>query len=108
MRLMIRTTDDRYKQSRQLIENLIKYEETNVDFYSEQNMEKRMFTYPDAQAFKEKLELTFQTFKNPFRDAFIWLKGELLDLKGLNDALLGRDSVIRAQANMEQKRLADM
>lgn len=36
------------------------------------------------------------------------MKGELLDLKGLNDALLGRDGVIKAQGNLEQKRIQDM
>lgn len=107
MKLMIKSTDDRYTQSKQMIENLISYEDANVDYYSDQNQEKRLFTHPTQQNFKEKLELTFQQFKNPFRDSYIWLKGELLDLKGLNDALLGRDSVIKAQASLEQKKMSD-
>jgi hypothetical protein len=57
---------------------------------------------------KEKLAEVYENFRNPYRDAYIWLKGELLDLKGLNDALLGRDSVIKAQGNLEQKRISDM
>lgn len=79
-----------------MIESLIAYEDANVDYYSDQNVDKRMFTSGQNANFKEKLEITYQGFRNPYRDAYIWLKGELLDLKGLNDAMLGRDAVIKA------------
>jgi len=108
LKLMIKSTDDRYSQQKQCIESLIAYEDANVDYYSDQNVEKRLFTNGSNANFKEQLELTYQGFRNPYREAYIWLKGELLDLKGLNDAMLGRDAVIKAQGNTEQKRIADM
>jgi len=40
---------------------------------------------------KEKIDHTFKKWKNPYKDAYYWLKGELLDLKGINEALLGRE-----------------
>lgn len=84
------------------------YEDTNVDFYSESKESERLFSHPDLADLKANLELTYSGFRNPFRDSYLWLKGELLDLAGLNDALLGRDSVIKAQGNLEQKRIIDM
>jgi len=72
-----------------------------VEYYSDSTLDKRLFTHSTNQGFKEKLELTFTNYRNPYKESYIWLKGELLDLKGLNDALIGRDSVIKAQGNME-------
>lgn len=44
---------------------------------------------------KERIETTYKGWKNPFRDAYIWLKGELLDIKGMADALAGREHVVK-------------
>jgi hypothetical protein len=32
---------------------------------------------------KEKLENTAKGWRNPYKDIYIWLKGELLDIKGI-------------------------
>lgn len=48
-------------------------------------------TNPLIGDMKEKMESTHKSWKNPFRDAYLWIKGELLDLKGINEALLGRE-----------------
>ncbi len=37
----------------------------------------------------------------------MWLKGELLDLKGINEALLGREAVVKMQSNTEWKKRND-
>lgn len=71
--------------------NLIKYEDNNIEYYSESDLTKKIVTNPGAGDLKEQIELTHKQWRNPFRDAYIWLKGELLDLKGLNEALLGRE-----------------
>jgi len=42
--------------------------------------------------------------KNPYKDAYIWIKGEQLDMKGMLDALQGRESVMRVQMGLEQKK----
>ena len=45
--------------------------------------------------------------RNPFKEAYYWLKGELLDLKGLKSALEGRENVIRLQSAAESKKRSD-
>ena len=52
-------------------------------------------THPSNSDFKEKFDSTFKLWKNPFKDAYYWLKGELLDIKGINDALAGREQVVK-------------
>lgn len=70
---------------------LLKYEDNNVEYYSESDLTKRIMTNPAAGDFKEKFDEASMKWKNPFKEAYIWLKGELLDLKGLNEALYGRE-----------------
>lgn len=53
------------------------------------------------------MDHTQKQWKNPFKEAYYWLKGELLDLKGLNESLLGREQVIKQLASTEQKKRAD-
>lgn len=33
--------------------------------------------------------------KNPYKDAYFWFKGELLDIKSIADALAGRELVVK-------------
>lgn len=46
--------------------------------------------------------------KNPFKEGYYWLKGELLDLKGLQQAMAGRDAVVRKLADAESKKRSDI
>lgn len=57
--------------------------------------------------FREKFDDASKLWRNPFREAYIWLKGELLDLKGLNEALLGREQVVKQQSATESKKRND-
>jgi hypothetical protein len=45
--------------------------------------------------------------KNPYKEAYYWLKGELLDLKGLQQAMAGREAVVKKLADAEAKRRSD-
>ena len=50
---------------------------------------------------------TFNQITNPYREAYIWLESEHLDMLGMADALRGRNSVILAQQKLEASRNAD-
>ena len=53
------------------------------------------------------MDATYEGWKNPYREAYIWLKGELIDIRGISDALAGRDVVIKAQSNIMSKKRSD-
>lgn len=78
-----------------LINNLMRYEDTNIEYYSDSDLTKRIVTHPEVGDFKEKIESTQKGWTNPYRDAYIWIKGELLDIKGISDALIGRETVVK-------------
>ena len=84
--------DNNYKQS---VMALIKYEDQNVEFYSDSDPTKRIFTHPSAGDMKEKIDNAHSGWRNSYKDAYVWLKVELLDIKGIADALSGRDHVVK-------------
>lgn len=60
-------------------------------------------THPGASELSTNIDETIKAWKNPFREAWIWIKGELLDVRGMMDAMSGRDGVIQKQLKTEQK-----
>ena len=58
----------------------MEYEDKAISYYSEQDYKKRTLTHPNADDLKERIETSANKWKNPYKDAYIWLKGELLDV----------------------------
>jgi hypothetical protein len=52
-------------------------------------------THPGVGDVKQKVVDAYNQVNNPFRDAYIWIKGEQLDMKGMLDALVGREGIMR-------------
>ena len=75
--------------------SIMRYEDQNVEYYSDSDLTKRILTHPSAGDLKERIDNTTRSWKNPYKDMYIWLKGELLDIKGLSDAIIGRESVVK-------------
>jgi len=86
---------------------LLKYEDNNVEYYTDSDITKRTMTNPGRGDFKEQSDAAFKNLKNPYRDAYYWLKGELLDIKGMNEALMGREQVVKMQSACESKKRSD-
>ena len=47
-------------------------------------------------------------FKNPYREAYVWIKGELLDTKGMLDAFSSFENVLNAKRKLIAKRREDI
>jgi hypothetical protein len=86
---------------------MMKYEDQNVDYYADSDANKRILTNPNLSDMKERMDETYIGWKNPYKDAYLWLKGELLDLRGINEALLGREQVVKQQSAAESKKRSD-
>jgi hypothetical protein len=79
----------------ELVISLLKYEDNNLEYYAESDANKKLATNPAGSDFRMNFDTTFNSWRNPFKDAYFWLKGEILDLKGLNDTLIGREQVLK-------------
>lgn len=69
----------------------MKYEDVGLAYYADSDYNKRILTHPNASELKEKIDDSATKWKNPYREAYIWLKGEYLDVKGMYDGLMGRE-----------------
>lgn len=78
-----------------LLKELMKFEDNAIAYYSDQDYNKRQLTHPNASELEGKINSTTEKFRNPYNDAYIWLKGEFLDVQGMYQALHGRESVMK-------------
>jgi hypothetical protein len=85
----------------------MKYEDIAVDYFSDCDVNKRSMTHPGVGDVKQKVVDAYNQVNNPFRDAYIWIKGEQLDMKGMLDALVGREGIMRQYINSENTRRDD-
>jgi len=102
----VRSTQDKNQQT--LIASLMKYEDVGTAFYSDQDFNKRLLTHPSAEGLKERVDESIDKFRNPYRDQYIWYKGELLDINSMYNGLLGRETITKALLQIEVKRRMDM
>ena len=105
LKKMFSVRDEQDASYVQIMTSLFKYEDNNVEFYSDSEPNKRILTNPDLNTdLKEKVDATFKGLRNPYKEAYLMLKGELLDLKGMSDALAGRESVVKMMSATESKK----
>ena len=58
----------------------MQYEETAVEFFSDNNAQKKILTNEASGDFDNKLRDTTNGYKSPFAEAALWIKGEMLDI----------------------------
>lgn len=54
-----------------------------------------------------KLKETISCYKSPFSEAALWIKGEMLDIQGMIDALKGREKIMKKMIEKEGTRRDD-
>lgn len=108
LKKMLAVRDDQDQAYSSVMQSLLKYEDNNVEYYADSDVQKRVLTHPEAGEVKERVDTTYKGLKNPFKEAYLLLKGELLDLKGMSDALQGREQVVKSQSATESKKRSDM
>ena len=95
------------KRQGELINHFIRYEDVGLAYYANQDYTRRVLTHPDQVELKERIDETQAKYKNAYNDAYLWIKGEFLDISGMYDGLQGRESVMKAQITSEQKKRDD-
>ena len=56
------------------------FEDVGIAYYSEQDYSQRVLTHPNAKSLPENIETTANKWKNPYAEAYLWIKGEYLDV----------------------------
>lgn len=108
MKKMMSVRDDQDQAYASIMNSLFKYEDNNIEYYCDSDITKRILTNPESTVdVKETVQQTYKNLRNPYREAYLVLKGELLDLKGMADALSGREGVVKQQSSTESKKRSD-
>ena len=106
---MIETREQQNSAYAQIVASVTKYEDNNIEYYSESDVSRKIITNPvTGTEFIDRYQNQIKSLKNPFKEGYYWLKGELLDLKGLQQAMAGRDAVVRKLADAESKTRSDI
>ena len=95
------TQDKLFKNYEKYYSNVIKFEENALDFFSDNDSSQRALTNPSASEVKDKINPTLLSWTNPFNEAYIWIKGEYLDLCGARDCMNGRDQLVSMMTTLE-------
>jgi hypothetical protein len=66
------------------------FEDMAIDSYSDGDRTKRVLSHPVAQDLPVKITESIEKWRNPFKDAWLALRGELLDIKAMMNAMSGR------------------
>lgn len=83
------------------------YEASALEYFSENEMNARVLTHPKAGDLSETLTTMVGAFKNPFLEAAVWIKGEMLDIAGMLNAMKGREIVMKRQLTTEGRKRDD-
>ena len=86
---------------------LMKYEDIAVAYYADQDYNKRILTHPTAEDLKDKLGSNLKKVKNPYSEAYLWIKGEFL-YYGVYKKELDIGSLALLQEDAEDKELGLM
>lgn len=54
----------------------MKYEDIALDYFTDGDNSKRFLTHPGAGDINQKVKDAHEQIKNPFTDAYIWIRGE--------------------------------
>lgn len=88
-----------------IMNKAFRYEDNRVEFYANDDHNQRILTNPKIlEDQKVNSDNTFKSLRNPYREAYLILKGELLHLNGIVDALSGMELIVQMDLNTKNKK----
>lgn len=90
--------------SRVLCGLLDKYEDLNMNCYTENSPDKMVLNNPEYKQLKDSMEHMVDNQKNPFDEMYHWIKGEIYDIKAIQAAINQKDSFEKLLKRTESKK----
>lgn len=82
--------DQSHQHYKKIYMNMMSFEDLAIDSFSDGDRTKRVLSHPAAQDLPMKITENIEKWRNPFREAWMSVRGELLDLKAMMAAMSGR------------------
>jgi len=90
--------------NRVLMGLLDKYEDLNMNCYTENSAEKMVLNNPDQKQLKDQMEHMVDNQKNPFDEMYHWCKGEIYDIKTIVATITQKESFEKLLKKTETKK----
>lgn len=81
----------------------VEYEDSIQDYYIGDKKDKKILTNPENKSTSTMVSESAKKLINPFDSMYIWIKGEFLDIKGMNECIVGREIILRGRKAAEDK-----
>lgn len=81
--------------------NLMAFEDMSIDAYSDGDRTKRVLSHPAASDLPVQLTDNMEKWRNPFKDAWMSFRGELLDISAMMVAVKGIANIEGMKAKSE-------
>lgn len=79
--------DQSHAHYKKIYTNLIDFEDMAIDALSDGDRTKRIISHPVASDLPEKITTNVEKWRNPFKEAWMALRSELLDLKAMMNCM---------------------
>lgn len=66
---------------------MLAFEDMAIDTFSDGDRTKRVLSHPVAQELPSQINENIDKWRNPFKDAYMMLRGEMLDVKAMIGAM---------------------
>lgn len=66
---------------------MTEYEQTGVDFYTDNDKKKSVITHPNHEEYEQVVTQMDQCLGNPYIQIINWIKREIYDLEGLKESI---------------------
>ena len=81
----------------------MEFEDMAIDTLGDGDRTTRVLSHPIAQDLGERITENIGKWRNPFKEAYMVLRGELLDLKAMMNAMAGRSNQESMQTKTEAR-----
>jgi len=81
-----------------------KYEDLNMNCYTENSPDKMVLNNPDQKQLKDQMDHMIDNQKNAFDEMYHWCKGEIYDIKAIMAAIGQKDMLERELKKTETKK----
>jgi len=79
--------DSQHQHYKKVYLNLLAFEDMAIDTFSDGDRTKRVLSHPVAQELPTQINENIDKWRNPFKDAYMMLRGEMLDVKAMIGAM---------------------
>ena len=90
--------------NRVLMTLLDKYEDLNINCYTDNNPDRLVLNNPEQKQLKEQMEHMVDNQKNSFDQMYHWCKGEIYDIKAVVNAILAKENFEKMLKKTESKK----